>query len=73
MMISDTEGVISSIIHGPDSRTRILPNTRKAVFMVYAPSGISKQMVLDHLADIHAYVKLFSPNAEIELQKVYPV
>jgi DNA/RNA-binding domain of Phe-tRNA-synthetase-like protein len=73
MMIADTEGVISSIIHGPDSRTRILPDTRKAVFMVYAPPGISKKLVLDHLSDIHSYVKLISSNTEIELQKVYPV
>jgi DNA/RNA-binding domain of Phe-tRNA-synthetase-like protein len=73
MMISDAEGVISSIIHGPDSRTQILPDTRKAVFVVYAPLGISKKMVLDHLSDIYSYVKLISPNTEIELQKVYPL
>ncbi len=73
MMIADAEGVISSIIHGPDSRTRILPGTQKAVFMVYAPPGISKKLVVDQLADIHSYVKLISANAEIELQQVYPV
>jgi len=71
MMIADAEGIISSIIHGPDSRTQILPDTRKAVFIVYAPPGISKKLVLDHLSDIHSYVKLISPNTEIELQKVY--
>lgn len=73
MMIADTEGVISSIIHGPDSRTRISPNTRKAVFVVYTPAGISKKLILDHLSDIHSYVKLISSNVEIELQKVSSV
>jgi len=71
MMIADTEGVISSIIHGPDSRSRIMPGTHKVVFVVYAPSGISKNLVVDHLSDIYAYVKLVSPDAHIERQEVY--
>ena len=37
MMISDLKGIISSIIYGPDQRTRIRPNTRKVLFVVYAP------------------------------------
>jgi DNA/RNA-binding domain of Phe-tRNA-synthetase-like protein len=71
MMIVDTEGIISSIIHGPDSRSRIVPSTQKVVFLVYAPAGISKDLVFDHLSDIYAYVKLVSPDAQIERQEVY--
>lgn len=71
MMIADTEGIISSIIHGPDSRSRITPSTQKVVFLVYGPAGISKDVILDHLSAIYAYVKLVSPNAQIERQEVY--
>lgn len=71
MMVSDTAGIISSIIHGPDLRTRLLPETRKAVFIVYAPSGISKDMVFKHLSDIYSYVQIVSPDAEVERQEVY--
>ena len=71
MMIADTEGIISSIIHGPDSRSQIVPGTQKVVFVVYAPSGISKDLVVDHLSDIYAYVKLVSTDAHIEQQEVY--
>ncbi|HML90124.1 MAG TPA: hypothetical protein PKA28_16915 [Methylomusa anaerophila] len=71
MMIADTDGIISSIIHGPDLRTRIVPGTQKAVFIVYAPPGISHGLVINHLSDIHSYVKLVAPDAEMELQKVY--
>lgn len=71
MMIADREGIISSIIHGPDSRSRIVPSTRKAIFVVYAPSGISENLVVDHLADIYTYVKLVAPDAQIEQQEVY--
>lgn len=71
MMISDTVGIISSIIHGPDLRTRILPETRNVVFVVYAPAGISKDIVVNHLSHIYDYAKLVSPNAKIERQEVY--
>ena len=71
MIIADTEGIISSIIHGPDSRSRIVPGTQKVVFIVYAPSGISKKLVVDHLSDIYAYVKVVSPEVQIERQEVY--
>lgn len=71
MMVSDTAGIISSIIHGPDARTRLLPETQKAVFIVYAPLGISKDMVFEHLSDLYSYAKLVSPDAKVELQEVY--
>ena len=71
MMISDQEGVISSIIHGPDLRTRILPDTRKVVFTVYAPADIPEEAVVNHLADIYGYIKLVCPQAKVTCRKVY--
>lgn len=70
MRISDEAGIISSIIHGPDSRTRITSETNKVMFVVYAPSGIPHDFVLHHLSDIYSYIKLFAPNSEVELQKI---
>ncbi|HWR30657.1 MAG TPA: hypothetical protein VN631_12590 [Negativicutes bacterium] len=72
MAIADSAGIISSVLHGPDSRTRIVPTTRKAVFIIYAPPGIAPKSVLAHLSDVYFYIKLISPEAVIELQKVYP-
>jgi len=71
MRISDTAGVISSIIHGPDQRTRITTDTQKVVYVVYAPPGIAHKLVLQHLSDIHRYVKLFSPGVQMLEQQVY--
>ena len=71
MMLADATGIISSIIYGPDLRSRILPKTNNVVFIVYAPVGISKDMVINHLSDIYAYVKLASPSAKMERQEVY--
>jgi len=71
IMISDLKGIISSIIYGPDQRTRIRPNTREVLFVVYAPSGIEKSKVFQHLQDIQNYVYIIVPESEVELLKVY--
>jgi DNA/RNA-binding domain of Phe-tRNA-synthetase-like protein len=64
MMISDAEGVISCIIHGPDRRSQITEGTRNAVYFVYAPVGITEAQVRAHLEDIRSYVRIFSPGVE---------
>jgi DNA/RNA-binding domain of Phe-tRNA-synthetase-like protein len=67
MFIRDEVGIISSIIYGPDKRTQITSNTKNVIFTVYAPDGIEKQTVIDHLEDIQEYVKLFSPESQAEI------
>ena len=64
MMMADGEGIISTVLHGPDRRTRITPESRKALFAVYAPAGVGESAVRDHLEDIRANVLLVSPEAE---------
>ena len=71
MMISDGTGVVSSIVYGPDQRTQITDGTRNVVFTVYAPAGIHEQTVAQHLQDIQEYVMVISPQAQVELLKVY--
>ncbi|MBI4758295.1 MAG: hypothetical protein HY783_04755 [Chloroflexi bacterium] len=71
MMMADAQGVISSVIYGPDRRTRITPVTRHVFFAVYAPPGIGEQAVYQHLQDIQANVRLVAPEAEVGLLKVY--
>jgi DNA/RNA-binding domain of Phe-tRNA-synthetase-like protein len=71
MMISDQNGVISSIVYGPDQRTQIIPNTQNVIFTVYAPPGIDEPTVGEHLQHIVENVMVFSPQAQVELLKVY--
>jgi len=71
MMISDTQGIISSIIYGPDKRTQITPDIQNVLFTVYAPPGIEKSKVFLHLQDIQNYVHIIAPESEVELLKVY--
>jgi len=71
MMVSDLQGIISSIIYGPDKRTQIKPVTRNVLFVVYAPPGIEKSKVFQHLQDIQNYVHIIAPKSEVELLKVF--
>ena len=71
MHIHDEAGILSSVLYGPDDRTRITPNTRRALFCVYAPAGIRPEAVESHLADIASNVRLVAPQASVIQQQVY--
>ena len=71
MAISDSMGIMSNIIYGPDLRTQIQPGTRNVLYTTYAPAGIGEQAVMAHLQDIEQYVRLFSPDARMELLQVF--
>ena len=71
MFISDSGGIMSSIIYGPDLRTRINPDTQNVLFTVYAPLGVEKSEVFQHLQDIRDYVHIITPDSKVELIKVY--
>jgi DNA/RNA-binding domain of Phe-tRNA-synthetase-like protein len=71
MFIADARGVISSVLYGPDQRTRITPGTRQVLFTVYGPAGIGAEAVHEHLAKILANVQLFAPTAMVKSLKVY--
>lgn len=70
MFMLDQQGVISSILYGPDQRTRITPATRNVLFAVYAPRGISPQAVRNHLQDIRDNVLVISPEARLETLQI---
>ncbi len=63
--MADQDGVISSILYGPDSRTQITPATRNVLFTVYAPNGISREVIESHLEDIRDSVLLVSPRQSL--------
>ena len=71
MYMADGQGIISSVLYGPDQRTQITPHTRRVMFAVYAPAGIEAQAVRRHLEEIQANVRLIVPQAETELLQVF--
>ncbi len=64
MMVTDAEGTISTIIHGPDRRTMITPQSTDVLYVIYAPDGVERDDVCGHLRDIEDSIRLFSPGSE---------
>ncbi len=71
MLIRDGEGIISSIIYGPDERTQIAAATRNAVFTVYAPEGIAPGTVRQQLEQIRDNILVIAPLSMVELLEVF--
>ena len=71
MTMADGRGTLSSVLYGPDERTRFRPETRRVLFAVYAPPGIGGQAVAAHLEGLAAAVRLVCPDAAIEALEVH--
>jgi DNA/RNA-binding domain of Phe-tRNA-synthetase-like protein len=71
MIMTDTKGVICSVIYGLDRRTAIGPETRRVMFVVYTPAGISAASVRQHLEEMRDNVQLVAPGATVEELHVY--
>jgi DNA/RNA-binding domain of Phe-tRNA-synthetase-like protein len=67
MMMADRVGIVSTLLYGPDERTRIRPETRNVLFASYAPAGVSEEAVRAHLDDVCANVLCFTPGGRVEL------
>jgi DNA/RNA-binding domain of Phe-tRNA-synthetase-like protein len=66
MLMADAAGIVSSVLRGPDNRTRITPGTTRVVFAVYAPAGVGEEIVRRHLDDLRANVELIAPGARTQ-------
>lgn len=73
LMILDGDGIVSSIVYGPDQRTQITSQTQRALFTVYAPDGIPRDLVFQHLQEIQQNVLLFAPHSQVEELQVFGV
>ena len=63
MSIRDAKGILSTVIYGPDQRTRLRPESRSVLFTVYAPGEIPDADVDRHLRRIESLVRGQSPSA----------
>ena len=70
--ISDDEAIISSILKGPDYRTRVTANTKDALFMIYGPYEISplEVHIRQALDKLEKLLKACSPDCIIEEKSV---
>ena len=71
MTMSDAEGIICTILYGQDRRTPISAQTRRALYVAYAPAGVPREEVMRQLGAVRENVLLFAPGAKVEKLEVY--
>jgi DNA/RNA-binding domain of Phe-tRNA-synthetase-like protein len=61
MIMRDAGGICCSIIYGQDHRSPLTAETSRALYVAYAPAGVSAELVEAHLRKVEENVRLFSP------------
>ena len=72
MLMRDKLGIISSVINGPDQRTRLNDSTRRVLYTTYAPDGIHEATVRRHLEELAALMRILAPAATVRQMEIYP-
>ncbi len=70
MIMRDADGICCSIIYGQDARSPIKPETTHALYVAYAPAGVSEDVVDRQLWGIEANVRLFSADVIVEQRRL---
>ncbi len=73
LVMADGRGIVSSVVHGPDHRTRITPDTRQVLFATYGVPGVTTESLRRHLATIEMNVRLVAPMAVVVASAVVAV
>lgn len=63
--VADEAGILSSILYGPDERTKVTAATTSVLYFVYGVRGITAVQLRTHLEKIGRYLKEVMPEAEV--------
>jgi len=66
LILRHQDGILSSILQGPDSNTPITPGTRNVLYTHYAPEGIAEADLAAQLDDLAAHLRSYAPEAQLE-------
>lgn len=66
MVVRDTQGIIASVVYGPDFRTRLQEDSAAALFGAWCPVGISTDVIEAHLATLAGLLRREWPGAAVE-------
>lgn len=66
MVVRDTDGVIASVLYGPDFRTRLREESNAALFGAWCPIGLTAAAAEAHLDFLAALLRQEWPDAAIE-------
>jgi len=65
MTLAHGRGILSSVLMGPDRQTPIGPETRNALYTIYAPAGLPEGALEGELDALARYLALFAPEAQL--------
>ncbi|MGL6216957.1 MAG: hypothetical protein ACRC36_02920, partial [Lacrimispora sphenoides] len=71
LYLSDEKGILSSIMNGPDYRTRITESTQNAIYFIYGVEGVTGPLIHAHLKTISSYLSQTIPGVEVQSINVY--
>ena len=71
LYLSDAKGILSSIIYGPDFRTRITETTQNVVYFSYGVEGVTKPQLQTHLNTIASYLTQAINDVEIKSIEIF--
>lgn len=70
MVMRDRHGVCCTIIYGQDNLSPITVETKRVLYVSYAPFGVPSGAVEDQLRQIEQNVRLFAPQAVVERSRL---
>jgi len=70
LYLSDGKGILSSILSGPDDRTRITEATQSALYFVYGVDGVTETSIQAHLDTIFAYLSQAIPSVKMHAMEI---
>ena len=70
MIVRDLEGIIASVVYGPDHRTRLREETTDALFGAWCPLGLTAAAVGAHLETLAALMRREWPDAAIDPPRI---
>ncbi len=70
MVVRDDDGIIASVIHGPDYRTRLRGESAAALFGAWCPAGVVASVVQTHLDSLRKLVRREWPGADVEPPRI---
>jgi len=66
MVVRDTQGIIASVVYGPDFRTRLQDDSGAALFGAWCPIRIPAKVIEAHLATLADLLRREWPGATVE-------
>lgn len=70
MLMRDQQGIICTILYGQDNISPISRATTHALYVAYAPAGVTTEQVEKQLAGIERNIRLFASGCQVEQSRL---